>query len=92
MKKLMMILMLSAMCSATSVFAQKPKKATSAATQCTAITKDGDRCKLEVQKDSKYCCVHNAKAKQCQATTKSGKRCKNKVLAGSKYCHVHSKK
>lgn len=87
-----MILMLSAMCSATSVYAQKPKKATSAATQCTAITKDGDRCKLEVVSGTKLCGVHNAKAKQCQATTKSGKRCKNKAQTGSKYCHVHSKK
>ena len=88
----LLIALLAVTLSYTVVSAQKPVKATSPAKQCVATTQKGTRCKLEVEKGSKYCPVHNPKVKKCQGKTKSGKKCTRNAQKGSNYCWQHKKK
>ena len=91
MKKIIIALLVATL-GCTTISAQKPQKATSPATQCIATTKKGTRCKLEVDKGSKYCIIHNPQIKKCKAKTKSGNKCSRYAQEGSDYCWQHQKK
>lgn len=73
------------------ILAQTPKVALTPAEQCIKITQRGTRCKLKVERNSKYCGLHNPKIKKCQANTRNGKKCSRNAERNSNYCWQHNK-
>ena len=61
-------------------------------TQCKAIKKDGNQCKMMKVDDTGYCRFHSSKTVKCAAKKKDGKQCGNVPVAGEKYCHLHKPK
>jgi DNA-directed RNA polymerase subunit beta' len=61
--------------------------------QCEALKADGERCRNRAVEQTRYCRVHQDRAKtdgMCTAVLASGKPCHNKAREGSKYCGIHS--